>query len=80
MVGKMVAIMEYKWEILEVDLIEGIIEVLLFLEMGSRIKVKGSILGRVGGVRIGGLGGVLERKIEVVMGIWEIMLAKILVN
>lgn len=61
-------------------MIGGIIEVLLFLEMGSRIKVKESILGMLGGFRKGDLGGVLERKIEVAVGIWEIMLAKILVN
>lgn len=82
MVGRMVAVMEYKWDILGVDMIGGIIEVLLFLEMGlgSRIKAKGSILGMLGGVRIGDLVGFLERKIEVAVGIWEIMLAKILVN
>lgn len=84
MVGRMAVVMENKWDILGVDLIGGIIEVLLFLEMGvflgSRIKVKGSILGMLGGVRKGDLGGVLERKIEVGVGIWEIMLAKILVN
>ena len=67
MVGKMAAVMEYKWDILGVDMIGGIIGVLLFLEigLGSRTKAKGSILGMLGGVRIGGLGGVLERKIEV---------------